>query len=86
MLDDETEEPFEFVFSMVDSILDSYLVFNDVDASQVLKQRLSPDASEFYCMVGNDPNSAADFYCKDWEEAVQVVRAMAVASRKHNSR
>jgi hypothetical protein len=67
---------------MADSILDSYLVFDDAEAASILKQRLTPDASEFYCMVGNDPTSAANFYCTEWEEALQVVRAMAVASRK----
>ncbi len=75
-------EPYDFVFSVVDSTLDSYLVFNDPDASGILKQRLTADATELYCVVGKDPGSVAPYHCRDWEEALQIVRAMGVASRK----
>ena len=75
-------EGYDFVFSMVDSVLDHYLLFNDPDASNIFKQRLAPDATEIYCHVGKDTGSIAPFFCRDMEEALQIVRAMGVASRK----
>jgi hypothetical protein len=75
-------EPYDFVFSVVDSTLDSYFLFNDPDSSTILKQRLTADATEVYCMVDKDPGNCAPYYCRDWEEALQIVRAMGIASRK----